>query len=281
MRYPQDMDPKTPSDRIALAPPADGGAVSMRLPSREPSWPRVDEHLVEPETREEMVRGHRVVALPANAPHGEQHFRLDYVLGAQVADGYVGATDLLTRAGSGSNFATDTCIRREGIDPSTGVRWLEELAFEVVAEQSMRNITERAEDLAARGVRRIVAIFVNTGEVREWSREEGRWRVLDLDEDFVDPTLQRPLKVRVLLDNAAADDAVVDALKDKGNRRIAELEAQSEAMGKAEGFRQSIEQVCVTQGIPFGAEQRAQLESLDVSALEAMLQRVLTERRWP
>jgi len=41
-----------------------------------------------------------------------------------------GSTDLLTRAGPGSDFATGTCIRRSGIDPRTGSRYLEEVAFE-------------------------------------------------------------------------------------------------------------------------------------------------------
>ena len=72
----------------------------------------------------------------------------------------MGSTDLLTRLSEGSHFATDTCVRRAGIDPRTGVRHLEELAFEVVHEQSTKDITERAEELSARGVRRVVAIFV-------------------------------------------------------------------------------------------------------------------------
>ena len=58
----------------------------------------------------------------------------------------------------------DTSVRRAGIDPSTDARYLEELAFEVVSEQSRRDITERAEDLARRGVRRLIAIFVKQSE---------------------------------------------------------------------------------------------------------------------
>jgi len=40
------------------------------------------------------------------------------------------STELLTRAGPRSDFATDTCVCRSGIDPRTGSRYLEELAFE-------------------------------------------------------------------------------------------------------------------------------------------------------
>lgn len=66
----------------------------------------------------------------------------------------MGSTELLTRVGPKSDFATDLCIRREGIDADTGRRYLEELAFEVVSEQPLRDITDKTEDLLARGVRR-------------------------------------------------------------------------------------------------------------------------------
>lgn len=74
------------------------------------------------------------------------------MIGAHVKEGYVGSTDLLTRAAPSSDFATDTCIRRDGIDPATNTRYLQELAFEVVNEQSMRDITDQAEDLTALAV---------------------------------------------------------------------------------------------------------------------------------
>jgi hypothetical protein len=141
--------------------------------------PRVDDHLVEPEvTRDEIVRGQRVYAAPAKEPHAERHIQLDYVIQSLVAPGYVGASDLLTRFGPRSDFATDTSVRRAGIDPETGSRYLEELAFEVVSTQSLRDITIRAEDVTERGVRRLIAIFVKNGTVREWSRERNDWVTL-------------------------------------------------------------------------------------------------------
>ncbi|MEM9459000.1 MAG: hypothetical protein AAGF11_32785, partial [Myxococcota bacterium] len=91
------MDPKPPTDRVLLAPAADG-STTVRLPSRR-SWPRVDDQLVEPETRQEIVRGRTVIAAPAKAPHAERHYELDYILRGSMAPGYIGATDLLTRAG--------------------------------------------------------------------------------------------------------------------------------------------------------------------------------------
>jgi len=88
-----------------------------------------------------------VVAMPSLPEHGDRHFRIDYVLGAHVKAEYVGSTDLITRFSSASDFATDTCIRRSGEDPKTGERYLEELAFEVVHTQPLKDIRARAEDL--------------------------------------------------------------------------------------------------------------------------------------
>ncbi len=129
---------------------------------------------MKPETREELIRGRRVVAMPAHPPHADRHFGLDYVLGAHVVPGYVGSTDLLTRSAVSSDFATDTCVRRRGEDPRTGTRYLEELAFEVVNEQSPRDIREKAQDLATRGVRQVFAVFVKTGKVCVWSKSRRR-----------------------------------------------------------------------------------------------------------
>jgi hypothetical protein len=271
--------------------------------------PPIDEHLVEPETREQLLRGRRLVAMPAKPPHGDRHFRLDYVIGAHVKDGYVGSTDLLTRSAERSDFATDTCVRREGIDPTTNTRYLEELAFEVVNEQSLRDITEQAEDLSARGVRRLVAIFVKKGEACEWSAKKGEWKRLDPEETFSDPTLARPLRVRELLDAAEADNAVVRALLAKKNPLLAQILTEGEKKGLAEGekkglaegekkglaegekkglaegekkgLRQGIEIACELLGIELTEERRARMNELDASGLEALLAHLRTARRFP
>ena len=44
-----------------------------------------------------------------------------------------------------------------------------------------RDITDKAEDLAHRGVRRVFAIFVKTGHVSEWSKDDGKFVSLDHD----------------------------------------------------------------------------------------------------
>src|ERR1700722_2941871 len=197
------MDPK-PSPGMLLAPGASSSAAAARLPGhdggRDP-FPPIDEHIVIPETtRDEMIRGRRVVAMPAHPPHTDRQVELGYVIRGNVAPGYVGSSELLTRVGEGSDFATDVCVRKAGDDPRTGTRYLEELAFEVVNEQSARDIREKAEDMTARGVRRVIAIFVKTGKVCQWSPGKAAWEGLDLDGVLDDPCLQRPLRLRALLD---------------------------------------------------------------------------------
>jgi hypothetical protein len=277
------VDPKPSGLRVLLAPSfGDGGGSSRQAPGSEgprgtvPArpYPRVDQHVVGVEVREEMVRGRRVHAMPANPPHGDRHFQLDYVIAAHVKEGYVGSTDLLTRASEGSDFATDTCVRRAGVDPATGARHLEELAFEVVNEQSLQDVTDRAADLTARGVRRVVAVFVKTGEVCEWSA--GAWQRIDKDGTFTDPVLARPLRVRDLLDAAGADDAVARALLAKHNRVLAEAQAEAETRALREG----IEAACELCGIPLDGERRAWLARQDAAALREKMGTIRNERRW-
>ena len=276
MRYPGLVEPKPPRRVDA---PAGGDRSSSRSPDPT-SFPRLDEHLVRPETREEMIDGHIVLALPALEPHAERHYELDYVTRGGVAPGYVGATDLLTRTGERTQFAADTCIRREGIDPATGTRYLEELAFEVVNEQSLADVTKRARDLTARGVRRVIAIFVKTNEVRDWSPTLDDWITFDPNGVIADRTLATPLPVRALLDRAAANRAVVQALKAKQDPAILEIEHAGVERG-LEMARTAIEALCEVLDLPLDAGRRALLQTLDATGLETLLHTLRTERRWP
>jgi hypothetical protein len=294
------MDPKTSTVYFA---PSGSGSGALQFPAMQ--QPKLDEHLVEGETREEMLRGERIYAAPAREPHAERHFELDYVIRAHVKDGYIGASDMLTRAGPGSEFATDTAVRKRGIDPETNTRYLEELAFEVVSTQSMREMIMRAEDLSNRGVRRLLAIFVARNEVCEWSVAEHRFVTLSSNDSLVDPTLARPIPIRALLDAALADDAVVDALDVKGNRRLRAIMTRELEQGIEQGITKGIEQG-IEQGITKGIEQgitkgliegiesicrilgvelspgrRADLHELDTAGLERLLTQLENERRWP
>lgn len=244
----------------------------MRLPGRS-EFPPLDERLVEPETRDEIIGGRRVVACPADAPHAQHHHRLDYVLGAAVAPGYLGATDQLTRHDRDSDFASDVCLYRAGVDPSTGGRYLEELAFEVVAQQSEKAITEKAVHMHERGVRRIFALFVEAQQVAEWSVQTRSWQPLTRGSQITDRCLASPVSVEALLEAAAADRAVVEALKAKGNPEIQRLEAAGEARGKAG----SLLEVLAARGLAVTPDERSQmLACQDLPRLAGWLRRALS-----
>lgn len=260
-----------------LAPTAPGGDRHDPPHQHHRACPGLDERLVQPESRDEIVRGRRIVAAPALAPHADVHSKLDYLIQAHVPPGYVGASDLLTRASDASDFATDACIRRAGIDVETQQRYLEELAFEVVHRQSLRDARERAEELAARGVRRIFAIVVQRGEVLEWSPAQGRFVLLDPASVIEDRCLSRPLPVRALLDAAEADNAVARALVDKRNPVIEEVWER----GLSEGLRRHVRGLCELLDIEIPTEQLAALQQMSAGALEALAGDIKRDRRWP
>jgi len=295
MLYPLMAPGRTPAD--ARRAPSSGSSSAVRLPAATEPPPYVDDRLVEPETREELVRGRRVQALPAKAEHADPHSLLDRVIGSHASEGFVTSADLLTYAGPGSDFATDVCVRRDGTDPRTGNRYLEELAFEVVHTQSRRSMTTRAKDLTQCGVRRVFAFFVKPGEICEWSPSKRRWLPLDLEDTISDPVLVRPIPVRALLDAAEADDAVVLALDAKHNPELARIRKRTHAKGLAEGRAkglvegrakalvegrlEAIETACELLQIPLDPRERTRLSALDETGLATLLARIKSERRWP
>ena len=248
------------------APGASGH--SLHLPGRGP-FPPVDERLVEPEvTRDEVIGGRRVVAFPAESPHADEHGELQYVVRAHVAPGYIAAVDLLTRQDSASDFASDVCVRRTGIDPQTGTRYLEELAFEVVSEQKERDISEKVPRMHRRGVRRIFAVFVKSRQVCEWSPKNRSWTPLTQDSWIEDTCLAAPLAVAALLDAATADDAVIEALAAKDNPAL----RRREAAARSEGMATAVLRVLEARGIAVSPAQRQEiLRCADLDRLDRWL----------
>jgi hypothetical protein len=257
------------------APGRSGYSSPMHLPGRGP-LPRVDDHLVEPEiTRDEIIGGQRRVALPAQPPHATKHVDLDFVLRAHVAPGYRAASDLLTRHDQSSDFATDVCIYKDGVDPETGARYLEEIAFEIVSEQNQRVVTEKAARMHQRGVRRIFSVWVKGNQrVCGWSPESRSWLLLDRDASIEDPCFVRPLSVAALLDAAAAENAVVEALSAKGNPALQEREAAARAEGQAVGKADAILQILEARGVAVNPSQRQEiLRCSDSDRLDRWLRR--------
>ena len=274
------MSDRTNSQPRYFAP----GAQGMRVEA--PGFPPPDQHVVEPETYQEMLDGQVRDLAPADPPHADQQFDLAYVLRAHVADGYVGSTELLTRVSEHNDFATDACIRKTGHDDQ-GHRFLEELSFEVKHKQSDASLKKRAQYLIDRGVRRVFAIYVyvkddlvTAGPVKEWSAKHNRWLLLPGDSHIEDPCLRRPVKVRALLDALEADNAVVRALCDKDNPVVLELKAESYDEGKSDEFRRVIRAFCQAFDVELTSEQYARLETLDADELQAALKHLQQHRSW-
>jgi len=254
------------------APGVSPSPSAVRLPARE-RFPHVDDHLDPPEvTRWERIDGRRVLAMPADFPHATRHGDLDYVLRGKVAPGYRVASDLKTRFEKESDFASDSAIVKDGIDPTTRRRYLEEIAFEVVSTQSRADVTLKAPKMARRGVRRVFAIFLKKGTVGEWSTKEKDWIEMDRSSVIADRCLIEPLEVEALFDAAAADDAVARGLVARGNAVIEEVRAAGEARGKASAILETLEARGLT---PTETLRRRILETSDLGQLGRWLRKAV------
>ena len=265
------MDPPN-GTRMMMAPGAGAARVST------PAHPGLDETLVEPEGRAEVIRGRRVEVAPALPEHGDPHFRLDVALGTHLAPGYTGSTDMLTRTSEESNFATDTSVRREGIDPATGQRYLEELAFEVVNTQRPGDVTEKAEELTARGVRRVFAVFARRGVVSEW--RGGQWVAIPADGAIEDRCLVAPLPVAALLRAGSLNAAAVRGLLARGEPELQRLlqaeRLRGEQRGKAEGKAEALRAVLLARGFVLAAVDDARIAAChDADTLDRWIARAV------
>jgi Uma2 family endonuclease len=228
---------------IAMGAPAP--APAMRCPSRDdnPSstrrpvdqLPAVDDRLVVPEERHEIVGGKLLFVPPAGEPHGTSHFDLSNLLGSRVAPAYRGAVDMLTRTTQTDDHAPDASVYPKERDPETGGRKLEELAFEIVSAQAMSVPTIKARNYVRRGVRRVFCVNIGRRRVLEWSSAKDGWEEMSLDASIVDACFVAPLPVRALIDAALVDDTVAEGLLAKRNRVIERALAASEERGEARG----------------------------------------------
>jgi hypothetical protein len=294
--------------------PGYAGSSRMKLPGNTQAggqaWPPIDEHLVEPEVgRQEIVDGQLIEASPALAPHGDEHARLDLVIGAHVRPGWRASSDLLTRVDQTNNFATDTCVRREGVDPATGARYLEELAFEVKSTQSLGHLKRRARAMLRRGVRRFFVVCVKEldgppngssvssaassdvkiGPVLEWIPEastwpDGDWRMLGNQDVIDDPSLARPLEVTALLDAVSAEIAVGRALIAKENPAIVAYGDSRYHTGKTEGViegkRDALRTVLAMRDLALSAEHLGRIDACsDPDLLDRWLRVALAATR--
>lgn len=226
----------------------------------------VDDRLVMPESRFEVVGGEVRYVSPAEQPHASLHSKLSALLEAYVAEGWDAASDMLTRTAEKEDFAPDGSVYPVAPDPETGGRQLEELAFEVVSTESIAHAGRKAAALRQRGVRRVFAIDVERKRALEWSTATDAWQMLAPDAEIRDRTLVTGLPVAALVAAAKTDDAIARALLAKKNAVLSEaLEsraAEGKAEGRAEGKAEAVLDLLRARTVPVDAATEARVLAL-------------------
>jgi Uma2 family endonuclease len=238
----------------------------------ESQLPEIDDGLVEPETRYEMLDGELVYVSPARRRHATRHAQLCALIEAHSGPEFEVACDLLTRTSQVDDFAPDVSVSPSALDPTTGRRQLAQLVFEIVSTQTLRNAGRKAAKLAARGVRRVFAIDLERSRALEWSAELGAWSVLDSSGQIDDPALDVPLPIEMLIHEAKMQDAMARALRARRNPVIEEGLAESRARGWAE----AVLGVLVGRGVAVDREARERiLAERDPARLDRWLARAV------
>ena len=246
---------------------------------RTPPLPAVDERLIMPETRYEVIDGEVVYVSPAEPPHAILHAKLSALLEAHAATGFGTASDMLTRTSEKGDMAPDGSVFPLAPDPETGGRQIEQLAFEVVSTESLAHAGRKAAALTARGVRRVFALDVERRRALEWSTATGAWQMLHPDGVVDDPALVVPLPVAALV-GVGAEYAVANALLAKRNpilsQAIDEGEARGEARGRGDGVARALLQLLEARFGTLDAPARARVASADEPQCLAWIARAAT-----
>jgi hypothetical protein len=128
-------------------------------------------------------------------------------------------------------------------------------------------------------VRRVIAVFVKTGTVCQWSRVKLAWEALDLDGVLDDPCLHRPLALRALLDAARADDEVARGLEAKHNPAIVAMKAESARQGadagRVEATRDALRQVLARRKLLLSPGDEARLEAAGLADLKRWIDQAI------
>ena len=251
-----------------MAPGAEPATRSYHCPGTEESlpskWPQVDDYRTDIDFEsQEMIDGVVYDVMGSDYPHARRNGHLDYLLQGIAAPGYGTASDLKTRVDEEDDFASDSALVKEGTDPTTGRRYLEEFAFEVVHKQKESVVTKKAPRMIRRGVRRIFAVFVHTGQVKEWSPGERTWVTLHPSSVIEDDALIEPLEVAAVLDAAKADDAVVRGLEKKNNPEIRRIRSEAETQGRIRTLREVVLDLLEDRGLDVPEAVRDAVTSCD------------------
>jgi hypothetical protein len=282
----------SPPAKLHAPGPASSSHAAV-CPGRDSPFPPVDERIVQPESRFEVMHGQVYEMMGSREPHAIATGQLAYVLFALVRAEFQAAVDMLTRADRYSDVAPDACVFPKA-PTLAGGRRLEHLVFEVLDSQSMANVTEKVRLLKKRGVRRLFILDINAATVSEWI--QGSWN--ELSKVIEDPTcFVRPLGLKALLEAADADREVALALLAKRTpvlmERIRKGEKRGEKRGKKEGFADGKEEgrreglveavtwYCEFLGIELSQERRTVIERANEVTLRAWVDHLKTHRQWP
>jgi Uma2 family endonuclease len=241
-----------PESRTARAPLASPRRKKRRLPR-----PAVDDRLVMPETRFEILDGKVEYVPPADEPHGVRQTKMAGLLEMHVVRGYQCASDMLTRTSAKNDVAPDASVYPAARDPVTGGRQLEDLAFEIVSTERLSHAAKKARTLKKRGVRRIFALDVERRRALEWSPEADSWEALPEDGVIEDRVFVRPLPLRPLIDASEIDDEAARALLAKGNPVLLAETDRVVVSRKIDVLLLFFE----TKGMPVSDEARARLQA--------------------
>ena len=243
----------------------------------------MDERVVAPESRAEIIDGRLVMSPPAEEKHAVPHAELAYVLRAHVKPEFVVAVDLLTRTSEENDFAPDASVFPLERVPETHGRQLEHLAFEIVSEQALSVQTTKARELVRRGVRRVFCLVTKQAKLLEWARLTDSWAATPLD-TIDDECFVRPLPTASLLSATVADDAVMRALRAKHHPEFAAEREEWREEGREEGreaLRGAILDLCELVGIEVTDDRRSALARMSTLALDALRVEVKRQRSWP
>ena len=248
-----------------------------------PDRPAVDERLIMPETRWEVIDGKVVYVSPSDPVHGSCHSKLQALLEAHVDHAFNVACDMLTRTSEINDFAPDASIYPRAPHPKTGGRQLEHLVFEVVSTQTLANAGHKAATLIERGVRRAFALDTERERGLEWSTATDSWEILAPDAVIEDEVLAAPLPIRDLVSATTTDNAVARALLHKGNPVLRdksakdreEGRAKGREEGRADGLARAVVEIVTSRGDKLSAEHREKLFAIrNETRLVALLRRV-------
>lgn len=270
-RYAPTVDSRRSSAPVLLAPGASASFAPARAPGRGESLPAVDDRLIAPEANAQVFDGVVIETMGANPPHATRHLEVAHVFRGCLAGGYEAAVDMLTRIDRKNDLAPDVSVfpaeRAAG-----GGRKLEEIVFEVFDGEDEAHVTEKARKFAARGVRRVLHVRVDTRTVAEWSPAKDDWETLGEGAEIRDRCFVVPLPVRALVDRVLADDTVAKALVARRHPVIEAVRSEGRAEGRAEGLR-AVNQFVLRLGRPLDDAELerllARLDALGPARLEA------------